>query len=159
MKALGNVLWNFPFFGFVNATAVYLFGLLVTVTGIGAPIGLGLMEYGKFLYAPFGKEMIRKSQLNTEQSESWKKFSLVMTILWVPFGVCLWLGAILQIVTCSLTIVGLPVAMVVAKSLGTYFTPVNKKCVPAAVKEELDRQKGQEDVKKHLLTEQSVQAV
>lgn len=121
-----------------------------TSTGIGAPIGLGLMEYGKFLYAPFGKEMVSKSELNTEQSEIWKRFSLIMTILWAPFGALMWIGAILQIVACSLTIIGLPVAIVVAKSLGTYFNPVNKKCVHAAVKAEIDRIIGQDQVEKHM---------
>lgn len=150
MQTLGNVIWNFPFFGFVNATLVYLFGLLLTATGVGAPIGLGLMQYGRFLFAPFGKEMVSKSQLNMEQSAAWENFSLVMTILWAPFGALLWLGAILQIVASCLTIVGFPVAIVVAKSLGTYFNPVNKKCVPAAVRAEIDRKEGLVEVDKHL---------
>jgi uncharacterized membrane protein YccF (DUF307 family) len=46
---------------------------------------------------------------------------MVMSILWMPIGAFLWLGAIVQIVLCCLTIIGIPVAMVVAKSLGTLF--------------------------------------
>ena len=152
MQNLGNVIWNIPFLGFINATIVYCFGLLLTATGIGAPIGLGLMEYGKFYFAPFGKEMVSKSQLNVEQNETWKKFSTVMTIVWLPFGIFLWVGAIIQIVLCFISIIGIPVAIVVAKSLGTLINPVNKKCVHAAVKEEIERQKGQVEVEKHLST-------
>lgn len=158
MRALGNVIWNFPFFGFVTATLFYLLGLLLTMTGIGAPIGIGLMEYGKFYYAPFGREMVSKSQLNVEQSEVWKKFSTVISLLWMPIGAFLWLGAVFQVGLMFLTIVGIPHAMVVAKSLGTIFNPVNKKCVPAAVKEELERRKGQSEVDKHLTETAAQQA-
>jgi len=52
MRTLGNILWHFPFFGFVNAIVVYLFGLILTATVVAAPIGLGLMRFGKFLFAP-----------------------------------------------------------------------------------------------------------
>ena len=150
MKNLGNIIWNFPFFGFVTASIIYCFGLLLAATGVGAPIGLGLMEYGKFYFAPFNREMVSKSQLNEQQSKLWKRFSTVMTIVWFPFGALLWIGAIFQIVACCLSIIGIPVAVVVAKSLGTIINPVNKKCVPAAVKEELERRKGREAVEQHL---------
>ena len=72
MKTLGNILWHFPFFGFVSAIVVYLIGTLLTVTVIAAPIGLGLMEFGKFLFSPFGHTMISKSDLNVEQNVAWK---------------------------------------------------------------------------------------
>ena len=153
MQALGNVLWNVPFMGFVNASMVYLFGLLITATGIGAPIGLGLMEYGKFLFAPFGREMVSKSELGAEQNKNWQRFSLVMSILWAPFGALMWMMAIVQIVLCSLSIIGFPVAVVVAKSLRTYFNPVNKKCVAASVKQELERKKGKEEINRYLTSE------
>ena len=48
MAALGNVLWHIPFLGFMNAIFTYLVGLLLTITVIAAPIGLGLMETGSF---------------------------------------------------------------------------------------------------------------
>ena len=38
----------------VTATLYWLFGALLTITIVAAPIGLGLMEYGKFLFSPFG---------------------------------------------------------------------------------------------------------
>ena len=50
MKTIGNILWHFPFFGFVTAICTWLFGAILTATVIAAPIGLGLMEYGKLLF-------------------------------------------------------------------------------------------------------------
>ena len=39
MKTLGNILWHFPFFGFISAILVFLLGGLLTITVVAAPIG------------------------------------------------------------------------------------------------------------------------
>ena len=150
LKTLGNILWHFPFFGFLNAIAVYLVGLLLTATVIAAPIGLGLMEFGKFLFAPFGRAMVSKGELATEQNKAWKAYSTVVMILYLPFGLILSIAAIVQVGLLFITVVGIPVALVIAKSLGTYWNPVNKKCVHLAVAEELERRKGEAAVHRHL---------
>lgn len=148
MRTLGNILWHFPFFGFINAIIVYLMGIILTATIIASPIGLGLMEYGKFLFAPFGHAMVSKSDLNIEQSPGWKAYSTLIMILYFPFGLLLALLAILQVAALCLTLVGIPVALVIAKSLGTYLNPVNKKCVHSAVADELERRQAQAEVAK-----------
>ena len=125
-------------------------GLLLTITVVGAPIGLGLMEFAKFLLAPFGNAMVSKSELNSEQHRLWKAYGTIVMILYFPFGLILAVAAIFQIVALFFTIVGIPVAMVIAKSLGTYLNPVNKKCVSQAVLQELERRKAQSEVNKHL---------
>lgn len=150
MKTLGNILWYFPFLGFVSAIFVYLFGLFLTITIIAAPIGLGLMELGKFLFWPFGNAMVSKSELNVEQNKAWKAYSTIVMILYFPFGLFFTIFAIFQVVLLFITIIGIPVALVVAKSLGTYLNPVNKKCVSSAVTDELERRKAQEQISKHL---------
>ena len=150
MKTLGNILWHFPFFGFINAIVVYLLGLILTATVIAAPIGLGLMEFGKFLFAPFGHAMISKSDLNVEQNPAWKTYSTIVMIIYFPFGLILALLAVFQVAALFITIIGIPVALVVAKSLGTYLNPVNKKCVHSAVVDELESRKAKAEVAKHL---------
>jgi len=150
MKTLGNILWHIPFLGFVNAIVVYLLGLLLTATVVAAPIGLGLMEYGKFLFAPFGRAMVSKSELDVKQNKYWKAYSTIIMILWIPFGLFLCIIAIFQIAGLFVTLVGIPMALVIAKSLGTYFNPVSKKCVPQAVYEEIEKKKAQQEVDRHL---------
>lgn len=150
MKTLGNILWHFPFFGFVNAIVVYLLGLILTATVIAAPIGLGLMEFGKFLFAPFGHAMVSKSDLNIEQNKGWNAYSTIVMVIYFPFGIILAALAVVQVFFLFITIVGIPVALVVAKSLGTYLNPVNKKCVHSAVVDELERREAQAQVSKHL---------
>ena len=70
MKTLGNIIWHFPFFGFVTAIANYLTGLLLVMTVVAAPVGFGVMELGKFLLWPFGNAIVNKNQLNIEEKKS-----------------------------------------------------------------------------------------
>jgi uncharacterized membrane protein YccF (DUF307 family) len=150
MRAFGNILWHFPFFGFVSASIVYLYGLLLTLTVIAAPIGLGYMELGKFLFKPFGNAMVSKSELNVDQNAAWKTYGTIVRILFIPFGLLFLLIGVIQTAGLFISILGIPAGLVVAKSLGTYWNPVNKKCVPAAVSNELQRRKDEKVIKKHL---------
>lgn len=150
MKTLGNILWHFPFFGFVSATLVYLFGLLLTITVIAAPIGFGLMELGKFLFWPFGHSMVSTNEMNATQNKIWKTYSNLVMVLYFPFGLVFTIIAVFQVVGLCITIIGIPAGLVVAKSLGTYLNPVNKKCVPSAVTDEIERRKAKAYVDVHL---------
>jgi uncharacterized membrane protein YccF (DUF307 family) len=150
MRTLANVLWHFPFLGFVSAILVYVLGLVLTATVVAAPVGLGLLEYGKFLFVPFGRAMVNKSEINVEQSQAWKTYSTLVMILYLPLGIVLCLLAALQVVGLVISIIGIPAAIVVARSLGTFFNPVNKKCVPQAVVEELERRKAQAAISQHI---------
>ena len=141
MKALGNLLWHFPFCGFLSAAVVYVLGLLLTVTVVGAPIGLGLMEFGKFLFCPFGHAMVSQKELKVEQQKAWSIYSTIVMILYFPFGISMCIFCVFQVVTFCMTIIGIPVALVIAKSLGTFLNPVGKKCVHSAVAAEIENRK------------------
>lgn len=143
MKIIGNILWHIPFLGFVLATMTYLLGLLLTVTVIASPIGLGLMEFGKFLFWPFGNAMVSKSDLGIKRNIAWKSYSILVRIIYFPIGLILTILNVIQIVGLFISILGIPVALVLAKSLSTYFNPINKKCVPSGVISELERRKVQ----------------
>jgi uncharacterized membrane protein YccF (DUF307 family) len=150
MRTLGNILWHFPFFGFVTAALYWLLGLLLTVLIVTAPIGLGLMEFGKFLFAPFGHAMVSKSDLKATQNPVWRAYSTIVMLLYLPFGVVFVVLSAIQVFMCCLFIVTIPVALVIAKSLGTVLNPVNKICVSAAVAEELERRKASAEVAKYV---------
>ncbi|CAH0535497.1 hypothetical protein VST7929_03067 [Vibrio stylophorae] len=148
MRLLGNILWHFPFFGFISAFCVFLCGLFLTITVVAAPIGLGLIQFSKFLLCPFGRAMVSKSDLNVQQNKAWKAYSTIVMVLYFPLGLLMTIVTIFQIVGLCITIVGFPVALVLVKSLGTYLNPVNKQCVHIAVAEEIERRKGQAAVEK-----------
>lgn len=150
MRTLGNILWHIPFLGFLNALSTFLVGGLLFITVVGAPIGLGLIELSKFLLAPFSRSMVDKKDLNIEQNELWKSFGMIVRIIYFPFGLIMAVVTIFQIAGLFVTIVGIPMAIILAKSLGTFFNPVNKKSVPKAVEDELNRRKAAAAVEQHL---------
>jgi len=146
MRTLGNILWHFPFFGFLTAAFYWLLGLLLTALLVTAPIGLGLMEFGKFLLAPFGQAMVSKEDLQVQRNGAWQAYSTIVMILYLPFGVIFVIVSAIHAATLCISIVGIPVALVIAKSLGTLLNPVNKVCVSAAVAEELERRQAGADI-------------
>ena len=150
MRTLGNILWHFPFFGFLTAAFYWLLGLLLTILVLPAPIGLGLMEFGKFLLAPFGQAMVSKAELKVEQNPAWQAYSTIIMILYLPFGLVFVVLNAIQVFLFCWSIVGIPVALVIAKSLGTVLNPVNKICVSSAVADELVRRKASAEVAKYV---------
>ena len=150
MRTIGNILWHIPFLGFLNALFTFLVGGLFVITVIGAPVGLGLIQLSRFLLSPFSSAMVSKKDLNREQNPLWQAFSLIVRILYFPFGLVMAIVTIFQIAALFLSIMGIPVALVLAKALGTFFNPVNKICVPKAVKDELEQRKAKEQAAKYL---------
>ena len=144
MRTLGNILWHIPFLGFVSAITVYLLGLILTATVVASPIGLGLLEFGIFLLWPFGNAMVNKKSLDIEQNSAWETYSKFVMILYFPIGLALFVITICQVIVLFLSIIGIPVALVIARSLGTYFNPINKKCVHHAVAEALANRKAKD---------------
>ncbi|MCK5822985.1 MAG: hypothetical protein KAG95_03215 [Bacteroidales bacterium] len=150
MKTLGNILWHVPFLGFLSALATFLLGGLLVITIIGAPIGLGLIQLSKFLLTPFSKAMVSKNELGKEQNALWKTFGIFVRIIYFPIGLILSVVTLFQIAGLFISILGIPVAIVLAKSLGTYFNPVNKTCVAKAVADEIAIRKAKGEIKKDL---------
>ena len=107
----------------------YIVGLLLCITVIAAPIGLGLMEYGKFLLAPFSRKMVSKSRAGIKENRFWRTYSIVVAVIYFPFGLFLLLFNLVYMLALFISILGIPAALVVLKSLGAYLNPVGKVCV------------------------------
>lgn len=146
MRTLGNIIWHFPFFGFLTALGTFLTGAILVITVIGAPIGLGLIQLSKFLLSPFSSAMVSGKELNQEQNGLWEAYGFIIRILYFPLGLFLAVVVICQVACLFLSLVGIPVAIVLAKSLSTYFNPVNKQCVSVSVAKELEMRKAKEQI-------------
>lgn len=147
LRLLGNILWHVPCLGFLSALGAFLLGLLLTLLVVTSPIGLGLIEYSKFLLLPFNYSMVSASDLGEDQNVLWKAYSTIVMIFYLPIGLILSIVLVFQIIGLFLTIAGIPVAIVLFKSLSTYLNPVNKVCVPVAVAYEIEARKNNERVK------------
>lgn len=141
MRTLGNIIWHIPFLGFIDAFLTFLIGGLLLITIVGSPIGLGLIQLSKFLLTPFSSSMVDKRGLKTDQNKLWRAYGFIVRIIYFPIGLILAIVVICKIVGLLITIIGIPVALVLAKSLSTFFNPVNKVCVPIEVSEEINRRK------------------
>ena len=134
-----NILWYLipPLGGLFMALVTALQGLFWCVTIVGLPLGLGLLQYAKFLLRPHGHVMVSKklvTQLTGEkQNALWKSFSLIVRIVYFPFGLFSVIGMTFTAFVSFISIIGIPSGLVYVKSLGTVFNPVNKICVPATV--------------------------
>ena len=144
MKTLGNILWHFPFLGFLSALNSLIIGLIFIITVVGAPIGFGMIQHSKFLLTPFSKRMISDSKLNKDKSTLWKIISIIAFIIYLPFGILTSIIVSIQICLLFISIIGIPVAVVLAKSLSTYFNPIGKVCVDAKLADELYKRKAKE---------------
>ena len=129
MRTIGNILWHIPFLGFVNALITFIIGGALTITVVGAPIGLGLFQLSKFLLAPFSHEMVDKKDAGVKENELWRVFGIFVRIIYFPFGLILSVITLVEIAGLFISIVGVPVALVLVKSLGTFFNPVSKVCI------------------------------
>ena len=148
MRLLFNIVW-WVLFGWLVALVFYALGVVLTLLDITAPIGLGLMQYGKFLLAPFSMEMVSeaKFQLDADKNSAWKAYSGIVMIVYVLCAdIWLALGVALSAFAQAITVVGLPNAYVLAKSLGTVFNPVGKRCVSKTVSDELKRRAASQKV-------------
>ncbi|MDX9769375.1 MAG: YccF domain-containing protein [Tenuifilaceae bacterium] len=130
MRTLGNIIWHIPFLGFLTAFWTFIIGGILTLTIVASPIGLGLMQLSRFLLTPFSMKMVSRNTLNKKQNKLWKAYGFIVRIIYFPIGLVLAIVTVCQIVGLFISIIGIPTAIVLAKSLETYFNPVNKVCVP-----------------------------
>ena len=144
MRTLGNILWHFPFLGFLTALWTFLVGSLLTLLVVTAPVGLGLLQLSKFFLMPYSFEMVSKADMGVDENPLWKTYSFIIMILYLPIGCILAIWTIIQVVGMFCTIVGIPQAIAVAKAMGTYFNPVGKICVPVGAGDAMRRQRAEE---------------
>ncbi len=150
LRIIGNILWHIPFCGFLSALGAFLIGLLLTVLVVTAPIGLGLIQYSKFLLLPFTYSMVSISDTNLNQNALWKTYSFIIRIIYFPIGLILAICTALQAIALCLTVVGIPVGLVVFKSVGVHLNPVGKICVHHSVENAINSKKHEDQVKKYV---------
>lgn len=154
MRTLGNIIWHFPYFGWLRALLYAIGGLFWCITIIGIPLGVGLFQLSLFMLAPFSKGLVSVKDLELVTGEKQdafvKNWSLVIRILYFPFGLMAALGMIITIGVEFGTLMGIPCGLAEAKALATVFNPINKRCVPRAIAEEVERRKANNTLNKYV---------
>lgn len=153
MRTLGNIIWHFPYCGFLKSLLYAIGGLFWCITIIGIPLGLGLFQLSLFMLAPFNKGLVSRKELELltgeKQNEFVKAWSIIIRILYFPFGLFAAMTSVMMIAAEFVTLIGIPCGLVEAKALSAIFNPINKKCVPRVVAEEIERRKASNTLNKY----------
>lgn len=154
MKTFLNIIWYFPYFGFLLAIPTALVGAFFCLTVVGLPIGLGMFQVAKFLFYPNTHKLISKSDVKElrgeEQSLFWKVFNTIVRVLYFPVGLFLAVVYIIDAVVNFVTIIGIPNGLVIVRMLPAVFNPVNKVCVPDYVADHIQQNKEQDKLNKFI---------
>lgn len=130
MALLGNIIW-FILVGWWNFLLYGFMGLLWCITIIGIPIGKALFQYAKLMTLPFGKVIIKETELKGKENVSAirRVGGTIANIIWLPIGIILFILNIGTMIACAITIIGIPVAVVIAKSCKFLIWPVGAKVI------------------------------
>lgn len=154
MRTLGNIIWHFPYCGFLKSLLYAIGGLFWCITIIGIPLGLGLFQLSLFMLAPFNKGLVSRKELELltgeKQNEFVKAWSIIIHILYFPFGLFAAMTSVMMIAAEFVTLIGIPCGLVEAKALSAIFNPINKICVPRVVAEEIERRKASNTLNKYV---------
>ena len=148
---LFNVIW-FVFFGWTSALIIIIFSVIMAITIIGYPIAKSLFEFAKLSAFPFGKEVIRETELKGKINvSSLRKIGgIISNIIWFPIGLFLALVFLLLGIISFFTIIGIPIGIVYVRMAGFILRPVgakvvtNKQAVASSVANEMEKR---EDLK------------
>jgi uncharacterized membrane protein YccF (DUF307 family) len=113
MSALLNLIW-FVFGGFILALIWLIFAGLFACTIVGLPLARAFLEFAKLNAFPFGKEVIRTTELKGSDNVSTfrKVVFIVLNIIWFPIGLILTVILLIMGIISFMTIIGIPVAVV-----------------------------------------------
>ncbi|MBD5446358.1 MAG: hypothetical protein HDR32_01080 [Treponema sp.] len=128
--ALLNLIW-FIFGGEIVALIWLLLGIIFSITIIGFPIGKACFQLAKLSAFPFGKEIIKETELKGSGNVSMirKVGGVILNIIWFPIGLFLAAVYVCLAIASFCTIIGIPVGVVQLKVARFAIMPIGAKCV------------------------------
>ena len=145
---LFNLIW-FIFVGFWSALAWFIAAALFAITIVGIPIAKSCLQFAKLSAFPFGKEVIRETELKGAENVSTvrKVGGIIVNVLWFPVGLIAMISYYFLGVICFCTIIGIPVGVVMFRMGSFLLSPIGAKVVSkkqayaSAVANELERRR------------------
>jgi uncharacterized membrane protein YccF (DUF307 family) len=109
MASFGNLIW-FVLGGGIWALIWLLIAGIFALTIIGIPIARACLEFAKLSAFPFGKEIIRDTELLGENnvSTATKSANKILGIIWFPFGLILTILYFALALTFFVSLIGIP---------------------------------------------------
>ena len=125
-----NLIW-FLVFGFLNSIIYLVLSLLFAITIIGIPIAKSMLQFAKLSAFPFGKEVIRETELKGIENVSGlrKTGGIILNIIWFPLGLILSLLHLILGIVAFITIIGIPIGVVYVRMGMFLLFPIGAKVV------------------------------
>ena len=124
MRTILNLIWLI-LGGFWLAVGYFFAGVLACILIITIPFGIASFRMARYALWPFGSAVVEKPGAGAG--------SAIANILWFAFaGVWLAIGHVTTALAQSLTIVGIPIALVNLKMIPVTCFPFGKEIVPAS---------------------------
>ena len=143
---LFNLIW-FVFFGLINSIIYLALSLIFAITIIGIPIAKSMLQFAKLSAFPFGKEVIRETELKGKENVSgFRKIGgIILNIIWFPLGLILSLLHLILGIVAFITIIGIPIGVVYVRMSKFLLFPIgakvvsNKQAIASAVANEISK--------------------
>jgi len=130
MRLVGNVIW-FIFGGALLGLIYLVLGALFSLTVVMHPFGKACFNIAKLMFAPFGKEIIKETELKGSDNVNGvrKAGGLIMNILWLPFGIPLMFAHVFAAIAMFIGIITIPFGFVHFKLARIAIWPIGAKVV------------------------------
>lgn len=125
-----NVIW-FIFGGEIVALLWLVLAGIFSITIVGIPIGKACLQFAKLSAFPFGKEIIRETELKGADnvSAARKIGGIILNVIWCPIGLVLAVIYLCLGIVSFITIVGIPAGVVQVRTARFVIFPIGAKCV------------------------------
>jgi len=125
-----NLFW-FVFIGWWSALMYLFFALIMALTIIGFPLAKSLVQFANLSAFPFGKEVIRETELKGSDNvnKARKIGGVIVNIVWLPLGVILSIMHMITGLFAFITIIGIPVGVVMMRMAKFIIFPIGAKVV------------------------------
>lgn len=141
-----NLVW-FVFGGGLLALFWLILAGICCLSIIGIPVGKAFFQFAKLSAFPYGKELIRETELKGKKNVSTirKIGGIILNVIWSPIGLLLTVIYFAAGIASYLTIVGIPVGIVYVRMGKFLFTPIGvkvvtkKQALASAVVNEMER--------------------
>jgi uncharacterized membrane protein YccF (DUF307 family) len=130
MAALGNVIWFVLGGGILALFWLFIAGIFA-ITIIGIPIARACLEFAKLSAFPFGKEVIRETELKgtSNVSKIAKVIFIILNIIWFPIGLALTIFYLAYGIISFITIIGIPAGIVYVRMGKFLLFPIGSRVV------------------------------
>ena len=125
-----NLLW-FIVYGWWNGLILLLLSVLFAVTIVGIPIAKALFQLAKLIAFPFGKTIVRETELKGSEnvSEVRRIGGIIANIIWFPIGLALAVYFLFSGITLFISIIGIPEGIVCCRIAKFVIMPIGAKVI------------------------------